>query len=190
MRNDTHHHLERFPAVVSKCLFKLWWLLVAVPRSTKHPPPPSPPPPPAFSVQISVAGQQWELWLMKRVVQHSVPVSEFLLRRGNAPTRPRACSKNTRDNTRPHLNSCCLKQTSEIGNGACYSIVNNSILELMDCQRASIHVHVYCIICLQSVEGCVICYRIHYWENTGEEGYRSALICRGSADFHCLQRKR
>lgn len=134
---DTHHHSERFPAVVSKCLFKLWWLPVAVPRSTKHPPPP-----PAAAAAAGFLGPDFRSRATMGVMadEESCSTLRTCVR---VPPQMRECThtpsgmfKNTRDNTRPHFNSCCLKQTSEKGNGAWYSIVNNSILELMDCQRA------------------------------------------------------
>lgn len=129
-----------------------------------------PPPPP-------VAGQQREPGLMGRIVQRSVPVSEFLLRQGNAPTRRRACSKTLeRQHTPTRFNARSSKQTS----GKCIALQLDIILYIILCVCVCVmhtgayrspvradtcaRVRVYCmcrIIRLQGVEGCEICHRIH-----------------------------
>lgn len=91
----------RFFCSCFQTLFKLWWLFADLPRSL---------PPTIYTSlpQAFCSSGRREKWMMARNVQHSVSVSEFLLRHGNAPTCLQTLTEtHPHTETQKHTQSSC-----------------------------------------------------------------------------------
>lgn len=112
----------------------------SLPRSPPPPQPQPPPPPAAFSVQISVAGQQWELKLMRRVVQHTTCLCQSSSSDGGMHPHARGhVRKHQRQHTPTRFNtrsSWSLKQTGQTEMQLAILYINASIPALIDGQSA------------------------------------------------------
>lgn len=187
MSNDTHNHWGKVPAVVSKCLFKLWWPLAAVPGSLFLPrfcnttPPLLLPPPPsslsrsrfARSWATTGAGADGENCSTQRARVRVPPQT-----RGTHPHARGHVRKHKRDNTRPRTalthaarNKQAVggkKQQQQSSSAAWYTIsiymkhpgAYRTPARADPCTR----VRVSCmrrVSCLAGVERCEVCRRMH-----------------------------